>query len=281
MTSTAAGASRWWAICFLTPFAVVFLGLAVLPLAYELMIGASLDNYRRLLENPVYSRAVANTALFVVVAVNVKMLLALGVSGLLVAKRRWIRWTATVSLIPWMIPEVVSMLSARWMLNSTSGVLNRALESVGLSGASWLDRPWLAMASAIGVHVWKLTPFWALTLLAARLAVPTSVYEAAAMDGAGTVRTFRHVTWPLIAGVYLAGTLLASIWAIGDFNSVYLLTGGGPADSTQVLATLGVQYAFRGGSPEMGASVVMTALPVLFIAVVFLVRRSRRHGAIL
>lgn len=274
-------ATRWWALCLLAPFAVVFLGFAVLSLAHELMIGADVDNYRTLLQNPVYPRAVANTVVFVVAAVTLKMLLALGVSGLLASRRRWLKWTATVALIPWMMPEVVTMLSARWLLNSTSGLLNRLLETFGLSGVAWLDTPGLAMASVIGVHVWKLTPFWALTLLAARLAIPPSVYEAAAMDGAGTVRTFRHITWPLIAGVYLAGTLLASIWAIGDFNSVYLLTGGGPADSTQVLATLGIQYAFRGGSPDLGASVVMTALPVLFIAVVFLVRRSRRQGAIL
>ena len=131
------------------------------------------------------------------------------------------------------------------------------------------------------MHIWKLTPFWTLTLLAARVSIPTVLYEASALDGANMWQTFRFVTWPRLAGVYLASTILASIWAVGEFNSIFLVTGGGPADSTQVLATLGVNYAFDQGSPALGSTVVLTALPVLILGVTYLIRRTVKGGSLL
>ena len=270
-----------WPLVFLIPFVVVFAGFALYPLIYEIVIGARPANFATLWANPTYQKAIINTVIFVFFAVNIKMLLALALSGAMTSSHKWLRIAAVATVVPWMIPEVAAMMSIRWMLNSTSGLLNGILEAIGLQGQPWLDRPDLALMSVIAVHVWKLTPFWALTLLAARLAIPVSVYEAAAIDGAGKFRTFTGITWPLIAGVYISATILASIWAVGDFNSIYLVTGGGPADTTQVLATLGVQYGFRSGNPSMGATVVLTALPVLIPAVVFLIVRARRKGAIL
>ena len=131
------------------------------------------------------------------------------------------------------------------------------------------------------MHIWKLTPFWTLTLLAARVSIPTVLYEASALDGANMWQTFRFVTWPRLAGVYLASTILARIWAVGEFNSIFLVTGGGPADSTQVLATLGVNYAFDQGSPALGSTVVLTALPVLILGVTYLIRRTVKGGSLL
>ena len=92
------------------------------------------------------------------------------------------------------------------------------------------------------MHIWKSLPFWTLILLAGRMAIPGEQYEAASVDGATNWQKFRFITWPSMRGLYLTSTLLSTIWTLGDFNSVYLLTGGGPADLTHVLATLGIRY---------------------------------------
>ena len=95
---------------------------------------------------------------------------------------------------------------------------------------------------AILVHIWKSLPFWTLILIAGRLAIPKEMYEAAAVDGATSWQKFKFITWPSMRTLYLTCTILSMIWTLGDFNSVYLLTGGGPADLTHVLATLGIRY---------------------------------------
>ena len=92
------------------------------------------------------------------------------------------------------------------------------------------------------VHIWKSLPFWTLILIAGRLAIPGEQYEAASVDGATRWQKFRFITWPSMRTLYLTSTILSMIWTLGDFNSVYLLTGGGPADLTHVLATLGIRY---------------------------------------
>jgi multiple sugar transport system permease protein len=270
-----------WAVVLLLPLLVVFGWFAVYPFVYEMAIGLRAGNFGILLDNPIYTETVRNTVVFVLIAVNIKMLLALLLSGLMVSRSRVLRWATAIAIIPWMLPDVVSLLSARWMLNSQSGLLNKLLDVIGIAGPSWLDQPGLALGSAIAMHIWKLMPFWALTLLAARLAIPTNLYEAAALDGANMRQIFRYITWPRIAGVYLACTVLASIWAVGEFNSVFLITGGGPADSTQVLATLGVSYAFDQANPPLGASVVLTALPALIVGIIYLIRRTVKGGSLL
>jgi multiple sugar transport system permease protein len=129
----------------------------------------------------------------------------------------------------------------------------------------------------IFVHIWKYLPFWTLILLAGRMAIPTDLYEAAKIDGASPLQQFWYVTWPQIRNLYVTSLLLSTIWSLGDFNSVYLLTGGGPADKTHVLATLGIRYAFNLQQLGTGVATVMTALPVLVPLVILLVRRLGRR----
>jgi multiple sugar transport system permease protein len=115
-------------------------------------------------------------------------------------------------------------------------------------------------------------------LLASRMAIPQEIYEAAAIDGAVGVRQFLHVVFPLLANVYLVCTLLATLWTIGDFTTVYLVSGGAPARSTEVLATLGVHYAFDAAQPALGVAAVMSALPVLVPLALVLMRRLQSSG---
>ncbi|MGO4264061.1 carbohydrate ABC transporter permease, partial [Lysobacter sp. TAB13] len=136
------------------------------------------------------------------------------------------------------------ILSFRVMLNPENGMLNQQLfHWFGIvEGPGWLTDPTLAFASSIMVHIWKSLPFWTLILVTGRLAISQDLYEAASVDGANGWQQFRFITWPSLATLYVTSTMLSMIWTLGDFNSVYLLTGGGPGDLNHVLATLGIRY---------------------------------------
>ena len=108
------------------------------------------------------------------------------------------------------------------------------------------------------------------------MAVPVELYEAADVDGASPIQKFTHVTLPLMAGMYLVCTMLSTIWALGDFNAVRFISGGGPALSTHVLATLGIRNAFELGDPKLGMATVLTALPLLIPLAILLMRQLRR-----
>ncbi len=122
-------------------------------------------------------------------------------------------------------------------------------------------------------YIWKWMPFWTLIFLAARMRIPQDIYDSAEIDGATGSRRFVHVTFPLLANLYLLCTLLSALWTVGDFTTVYLVSGGGPAGSTEVLATLGFRYAFDIGKPALGVAAVMSALPVLIPIVIVLIRK--------
>ena len=124
-------------------------------------------------------------------------------------------------------------------------------------------------------HIWKWLPFWTVILLAGRMAIPSEIRDAAKVDGATGFRSFVHVSFPLLANLYLICTLLSTIFSLGDFNSVTFVTGGGPADSTHVLATLGIRYAFDLAQPRLGVAAVMSALPLMIPLVIILMRKFR------
>jgi multiple sugar transport system permease protein len=138
-----------------------------------------------------------------------------------------------------------------------------------------LNEHWTGLACNIGAYIWKTLPFWTVILLAGRMAVPQELYEAAAVDGATGLRRFAHVTIPLMANLYLVCTLLDMVFALGDFNATFFVSGGGPAMSTEVLATLGIRYAFTVALPRLGVAAVMSALPLLIPLVILLMRKLR------
>lgn len=266
-----------WGIIMVIPYIVIFLVFVVWPVAYGVWLGSGPDSYVRLFNDPIYLRTVINTAIFLGVGINLKLFLALLLSGFFASTRPWIRWLSILFILPWAVPSIPTILSFRWMLNSEWGMLNNILWYwFGIDGPWWLVRPNLAFGSVIAVHIWKYLPFWTLILLAGRMAISLDLYEAARIDGASRLQMFFHITWPQLRNLYFTSTLLSIIWSLGDFNSVYLLTGGGPNDTTHVLATLGIRYAFRLFQLDMGVATVITALPVLIPLVILLVRRLGR-----
>ena len=145
----------------------------------------------------------------------------------------------------------------------------------GFDGPVYLNERWLGLGANIGVYIWKTLPFWTIILLAGRMAVPTELYEAAEVDGASGLKRFAHITVPMMASLYPVCTLLDMVFALGDFNATYFVSGGGPAMSTEVLATLGIRYAFTVALPKLGVAAVMSALPLLIPLVILLMRRLR------
>jgi multiple sugar transport system permease protein len=262
---------------YLVPFLLVFLVLVVYPLLYGFNLGRHLKSYQDLLSDPVFVKSVVNTLIFVVVGVNIKMLLALFLSGFFLHKQRWIRWLSSIFILAWAIPSISTILSFRWMLNPEWGMINALLfKYFGIMGPNWLTERWLAFGSAMLVHIWKSLPFWTLVLLSGRMAIAAELYEAADVDGATTWQKFRYITFPSIRTLYLSLTALSMIWSLGDFNSVYLLTGGGPADSTQVLATLGVRY-LRMDRVDMGIASIVVALPLMLPLMWFMMKYLSRE----
>jgi multiple sugar transport system permease protein len=267
-----------WGIALVIPYIIVFLAFVVWPVAYGVWLGSDPASYTRLFNDPIYTRTAINTAIFLGIGVNLKLFLALLLSGFFAAARPWIRWLSILFILPWAVPSIPTILSFRWMLNSEWGMLNNLLwELFGIDGPWWLVNPQLAFGSVIAVHIWKYLPFWTLILLAGRMAIPNDLYEAARIDGATPLQQFTHVTWPQLRNLYVTSVLLSTIWSLGDFNSVYLLTGGGPIEQTHVLATLGIRYAFVLTEIGTGVATVMTALPFLIPLVILLVRRLGRR----
>jgi multiple sugar transport system permease protein len=263
---------RWGRILVL-PYVLVFGVFVLYPVGYGLWLARDPQSYVKLAGDPVFFRTLVNTIVFIVVAVNVKMLIALGLSGFFVQKRWWITVLSMIFILPWAVPSIPTILSTRFMLNPEWGVINSLyFRLTGLDGPNWLNNPTLAFTLSMVMHIWKSLPFWTLILVAGRLAIPAEQYEAASVDGATRWQKFRFITWPAMAGLYLTSTILSMIWTLGDFNSVYLLTGGGPADLTHVLATLGIRY-LRLDQIDLAMASIVVALPLVLPLVYVMMKR--------
>ncbi len=260
-----------WAL--IVPYVLVFLIFVVYPVGYGLYLARDPQSYIKLWHDPVFFNAVINTLLFLVVVVNIKFLLALFLSGFFVHERKWIRVLSVIFILPWAVPSIPTILSFRFMLNPEWGVINSVIfKMTALDGPNWLNDRWIAFSMAGLVHIWKSLPFWTLILVTGRLAISKDLYEAAAVDGATGWQKFAWITWPSVRTLYLTSVILSMIWTLGDFNSVYLLTGGGPADLTHVMATLGIRY-LRLDQLDMAMATIVVALPFVLPLVYFMVRR--------
>ena len=270
------GSEFTWAIAFIVPYIGVFLAFVVYPVFYGLWMGSQPALYTEVFADPIYQQTLVNTVLFVAFGVNLKLFFALLLSGFFMRPGWWVKVLLMIFILPWAVPALPSFISIHWMLNGEWGLLNNLLYAMfHIDGPSWLNERWTALGSVIVSHIWKWTPFWTVILLAGRMAIPTEISDAAKVDGATGVRAFIYVSFPLLANLYLICTLLSTIFTLGDFNEVYFITGGGPANSTHVLATLGVRNAFDLAQPRLGVAAVMSALPLMIPLVIILMRKLK------
>ena len=261
------------------PYLAVFIAFVAYPVGFGLWMGARPALFAELADDPLYLHTLVNTLLFVGIGVNLKMFLAFLLSGYFDSQSRWIKALLVLYMLPWALPAIPAFLAWHWMLVGQWGFLNSLLEQAfTIEGPIWFNSYWLALGSNILAYIWKWMPFWTLIFIAGRMAIPNEIHEAADVDGATGFRRFVHVTFPLLASLYLICTLLSTVWMIGDFTTVYFVSGGAPSLSTEVLATLGMHDAFTVGDPALGVAAMMSALPLLIPLVILLMRKVHVSG---
>ena len=252
----------------------VFFTFVVYPYGYALWMASKPSLYVDLIADRLYLPTVINTLLFVGLGVNVTMFLALLLSAFFLRPRWWIKGLLAVYVLPWALATAQACISFHWMLIGEQGLVDGLLWALfGIDGPIWFNSRWLGIGSNMVAYIWKWMPFWTVIFMAARMRISRDIYDAAEVDGATGVRRFVHVTFPLLANLYLVCTLLFTLWTLGDFTTVYLVSGGGPSGATEVLATLGFHYAFDLANPPLAVAAVMSALPVLIPIVIVLMRR--------
>lgn len=237
-----------------------------------------LQNFAKLWNDSIFQRAAQNTVFYTAAATCLKltvgMLVALMLNNLLGFKRI----LRASMLLPWIVPTVLSTLAWKWMLDPTFSVVNWLLFHMGFIQfrVNWLGGPVMALWSVILVNVWRGTPFFAITLLAGLQTISPEVYEAASIDGANAWQRFWTVTWPLLMPVTMVVMLFSVIQTFADFQLVYILTGGGPANSTHLFATYAYQIGVATGKLGEGAAASLAMFPVLFMVVLFQLWYIRR-----
>jgi multiple sugar transport system permease protein len=263
------------------PFAVaVFLSLTNSSAGSLQFSFVGLQNFQAVLGNPVFQRALRNT--FVFTFVSQIAVIALG-NVLARALLRPFRGRGTVRLLilmPWAAPVSLAALGWLWIFDSTFSVINWVLKVVGFLGPGqwyyWLGDTTLAMVAIVTVHVWRMLPFSTVILLAGLTSIPTEVNEAAAIDGAGPLAKAFRVTLPMMLPILTVAVLFGVVFTFTDMSVVYLLTRGGPFNSTHVLASLAFQDGVLGGDVGRGAAVAIFLLPVLLVLAIVMLRVSRR-----
>src|SRR3954466_2862930 len=174
-----------WGIALLTPYILVFLAFVLYPVGYGLWLARHPASYVELWNDPIFARSAVNTLFFLLVGINLKMVIALFLSGFFIQSRSWIKWLSVLFILPWAVPSIPTILSVRFMLNPEWGVVNQIIfRLTGEDGPNWLNDPRLGLTLAIAVHIWKSLPFWTLILLAGRLAISSDLFEPAEVDGA-------------------------------------------------------------------------------------------------
>jgi multiple sugar transport system permease protein len=239
-----------------------------------------LDNYRELLNNPVFWRTVFNTIFYTVAAVALKFVFGLAMALVLNQERLFNNFYRSFLLIPWAIPTVISALNWRWIYDDASGLINNVLVRLELieETISWLSDPHLAMFAVIAVVVWQGTPFFTMGFLAGLQSISKELYEAAEIDGASVVQQFWHITIPCLSPIIVTVVMLSTILTSAGIQFVLILTAGGPADRTMIFPMLSYAYALGGAQRlGMGATVSLFFFPAFVILIYFLTRRMLRE----
>ena len=259
---------------FLAPAAIALGAVALIPALSVLWLSleqrsplagtarfVGLANYARLLADARFWNALGNTAYFTAISVALELLLGLGMALLLARAFRGRALMYSLILLPWAIPTVVSARLWEWIYNADYGVLNHLLGA----HVNWLGSPAWALHAAILMDVWKATPFVALLLLAGLQTIPRELYQAAALDGAGPWTAFRRITLPLLAPLMLVVLIFRTIDAVRVFDAIYVLTGGGPANSTETLSIYTYKVLFQTLEFGYGSALAVSVLAVVAV----------------
>jgi multiple sugar transport system permease protein len=234
-----------------------------------------LANYAHALADRAFWSSLGNSIIWVVAAVSLQFLLGLGAALLLNRSFAWRGIARAAVVVPWALPSVIIGLIWSWMLDFNLGLINELGIRLGVLSApvAWMAQPGTAMAAVILALIWQGFPFFAVTLLAGLQAIPRELYEAASLDGAGSIATFRHVTWPGLAAVIATALLLRMIWVANSLDLILVMTGGGPGTATQTLPLHAFLTAWTGGNYGQGSALaVILTLLLLGVVIAYLLR---------
>ena len=220
--------------------------------------------------DPTFWQVAQNTFVYTFAATILKMIGGLALALVMNQNFRFKNLMRALMLLPFIVPTVLSTIAWMWILDPSFSVINWFLVHTGIAnpGPSWLGNPHLAMFSLIMVNTWRGLPFYAITLLAGLQTISPELYEAATIDGASALARFRYVTLPLLKPVIFIVTMFSVIFTFADFQLVYVLTRGGPANATHLFATYAFDMAMGAGQFGLGASIALAMLPPLALIII-------------
>ncbi|MEV6604593.1 sugar ABC transporter permease [Kutzneria sp. NPDC051319] len=285
---------RWPVIGFIVPVVVYLAVFFAYPLVGNVILSfqdfgiqslysgtapfTGFDNYVNLLRDPVFEEAVVNTAVFVVGSLAAQFTIGLALAVFFTSAFRLSAVLRTLLLIPWLLPLVVTGTVFRWILDTSNGVLNHVLLALHVvqTPVPWLNSVGTAMAGVLLCNVWIGIPFNMVILYGGLQSIPKDLHEAAALDGASGWQRFRHITMPMLRPVVVVVLTLGLIYTIKVFDVIWVMTKGGPADSTQTVTTYGYQLSFGGLSQfGLGAAASNMLIVVALVFAVFYLRSMR------
>ena len=228
-----------------------------------------LGNYLHLFGNPRFLHSLATTLYFSAVSVLLELIVGLAIALYLWQDFKGHAWILGLSLMPWIIPTPVSAKIWEWAFNPQFGIINYGLEQAGVirEPVAWLASPSWAIHAAILAEVWKTAPFMALLLLAGLRNIPENLFRAAVVDGAGMWTTFRQVTWPSLRPMAMVAVLFRTLDAIRCFDVLYVMTGGGPANTTESLSIYAYKVLFLRLEFGYGAAIGMAMFALACVIV--------------
>ena len=278
----------------LSPVLLVLFGLVAYPFGYavwlslnDIRVGGEpkwvgLANFQDLLTGAnhdlLFNSAIVTFKL-VVFALLAKFLIGMTTALILHSAIRTRNLFRAMLFLPWSVPAVVAAYSWKWLYDENHGMIDLVAMQVGAIKLpiEWLGDINLAFWAVTASIVWQGTPFWTMTYLAGLSSIPTEMYEAAQIDGAGTVQSFFHITLPNLAGVILVTCMLSAIWTANGFQFIYILTNGGPADATMTFPLLAYQWGIRNFNLSTGAAVPLLFFPIFAVMIYFISRRLLRE----
>jgi multiple sugar transport system permease protein len=285
--------AEWLGPLMLAPAIVYIVALIAVPFALALLYSVSdvttgrqtiafagLENFRSILESPTFLRALKNTFIFTFTSQVLVLILAQIMALALQQRFPGRPVVRCLLLLPWVSPIAIGTIAWKWMYDSLYSVINWTLQAVHIIGPDtwpyWLGEPDLAMIAVILVHVWRMFPFATVILLAGLTSIPPEILEAAAVDGAGFWRRLFQIIMPMLRPIMTVAVLFGVVFTFADMTVIYVLTRGGPYDSTHVLGSLAFFVGIIGGDLGEGAAISLFLFPVLLMVAIVMLRVARR-----
>ncbi|MEG1525499.1 MAG: sugar ABC transporter permease [Clostridia bacterium] len=274
-------------IALIAPVMLYMLVVMVFPFLWAIYISLTdkrvgttgnfigLRNYTSLFTDSLFWRSVFNTVIFTVGAVTLKVIFGMIMALILNEKIACRNLNRALLILPWTIPTLVSVLIWQWIFSDISGVLNYILLNLHVveSQVGFLASRWLAMGAVVLVNAWRGIPFVSISVLAGLQCIDATLYEAARIDGANAIQRFWNVTMPMVKNVTLLATIVTTVWTLGDFEIIWVLTRGGPANGTQILSTLSYTYGFMNMDIGKALAIALISFPPLAVLIHFTTKR--------